>query len=172
MDHEEDIERAKDKGRESGSSSDALLITNRSRCGEFGHNRRRRGHLASDIERMALRTAHINKQCNHLNSNDFMIRCCTISNPQNLLRPFDFAQDRPFDFAQDRHCSAQVLTYNLFRCHKRASEGCVVSFGQKSNDSKSHVENISSNNRFGRRDSAWYFCKTISNRLTINISET
>ncbi|MCQ2075622.1 MAG: hypothetical protein MJZ20_01110 [Bacteroidaceae bacterium] len=48
-----------------------------------------------------------------------------------------------------------ILTYNLFRYHTRAPDGCVVSYGQKSNDSKFHVENISSNNGFGGRDSAW-----------------
>ena len=45
--------------------------------------------------------------------------------------------------------------YNLFRCHTKVSEGCVVSCGQKSNDSKFHVENVSSNNGFGGRHSAW-----------------
>ena len=33
-----------------------------------------------------------------------------------------------------------------------------VSCGQKSNDSKFHVENVGSNNRFGGRWKAWQFC--------------
>ena len=53
MDYEEDISTAKDKGRESEPSSDALRITNRSRCGTLGHNRGRRGYSTFDIERHA-----------------------------------------------------------------------------------------------------------------------
>lgn len=51
--------------------------------------------------------------------------------------------------------STQHKYFNLFRCHKKVPDGCVVSCGQKSNDSKFHVENDSSNNRFGSRHSAW-----------------
>ncbi|MCQ2051568.1 MAG: hypothetical protein MJY74_05130 [Bacteroidaceae bacterium] len=46
-------------------------------------------------------------------------------------------------------------TFNLFRCHTKVSEGCVVSCGQRSIVSKFHVENISSNNGFGGRKKAW-----------------
>ena len=60
---------------------------------------------------------------------------CAIYNPFNLLRLR----------------SAQVLIDNLFRCHKKVPDGCVVSCGQKSNDSKFHVENVGLNNGFGGR---------------------
>ena len=63
-----------------------------------------------DTEPMALRTVHSNKQCINLNSNDFRKWYCATNNPFNLLRLH----------------SAQVLTYNLFRCHTRASDGCVL----------------------------------------------
>ena len=79
------------------------------------------------------------KQYNTLNTNNLGGGYCVTNNPFNLLIL----------------SSTQVLTFNLFRCHMRAFDGCVVSCGQKSNDSKSHVENVSSNNGFGGRDSAW-----------------
>ena len=88
-----------------------------------------------DTEPMALRIVHSNKQCINLNSNDFRKWYCAIFNPFNLLRLR----------------SAQVPIDNLFRCHKKVPGGCVVSCGQKSNDSKFHVENIGLNNGFGGR---------------------
>ena len=84
-----------------------------------------------DTEPMALRTVHRNKQCINLNSNDFRKWYCVANKPFNLLK------------------------YNLFRCHTKVSEGCVVSCGQRSIVSKFHVENASSNNGFGGRHSAW-----------------
>ena len=92
-----------------------------------------------DTEPMALRTVHRNKQCINLNSNDFRKWYCAANKPFNLLRLR----------------SAQVFTFNLSRCHTKVSEGCVVSCGQRSIVSKSHVENVSSNNGFGGRDSVW-----------------
>ena len=63
------------------------------------------------------------------------------------------AANKPFNLL--RLHSAQVFTFNLFRCHTKVSEGCVVSCGQRSIVSKFHVENVSSNNGFGGRHSAW-----------------
>lgn len=60
-----------------------------------------------DTEPMALRTFHSNKQCINLNSNDFRKWYCAIYNPFNLL------------------------TYNLFRCHTRASCGVSSCLCQK-----------------------------------------
>lgn len=51
--------------------------------------------------------------------------------------------------------SNNILTNNLFRCHTRALDGCVVSRGQHSFDSNSHIESASSNKRFGRIKTAW-----------------
>ena len=56
-----------------------------------------------------------------------------------------YAAGNPFD----------ILTYNLFRCHTKAPDGCIVACGQNTIDSNSHVENVSSNNGFGGRDSVW-----------------
>ena len=67
------------------------------------------------------------KQCNTLNINDLGGGYCATDNPFNLLID------------------------NLFRCHKKVPDGCVVSCGQKSNDSKFHVENVGLNNGFGGR---------------------
>ena len=62
------------------------------------------------------------KQYNTLNINDFKKKGAT-DKPRNLF------------------------TYNLVRYHTRASED--VSCGQKPNDSKFHVKNVSSHNGFG-----------------------
>ena len=73
----------------------------------------------------------LSKLTNSLNLNDLGGWYCAANNPFNLLRLR----------------SAQVFTFNLFRCYTRASDGLVVSCGQKSNDSKFHVENASLNNK-------------------------